>query len=130
MVALLDTNVLIRHLTGDPPEQAQRATRFLQRSDELVLVDLIFAELIYVLESYYERPRGEIATTARSLLSMDSIVTGDREVLLRSLALFESENIDYAEAYLAAVAELSGIGAVASFDHDLDRIASVRRLEP
>ena len=26
MTAFLDTNVLIRHLTGDPPEMAARAT--------------------------------------------------------------------------------------------------------
>ena len=28
MTAFVDTNILIRHLTGDPPGQATRATRF------------------------------------------------------------------------------------------------------
>lgn len=37
MTAFVDTNVLIRHLTGDPPDLAARATRFLRNADELLL---------------------------------------------------------------------------------------------
>jgi hypothetical protein len=55
--AFLDTNVLVRHLTGDPPAQGAKATRALQAGDELLLADLILAELAYVLESFYETPR-------------------------------------------------------------------------
>ena len=53
MTAFVDTNVLIRHLTGDPPEEAARATRYLETADELLLPDLILAEVAYVLESFY-----------------------------------------------------------------------------
>lgn len=41
---LLDTNVVVRHLTGQPPDQARRATRFLREAEELDLRDLIVAE--------------------------------------------------------------------------------------
>ena len=57
MSAFVDTNILVRHLTGDPPGQATRATRFLGEVDELVLVDLVVAEVVYVLESFYEVER-------------------------------------------------------------------------
>lgn len=130
LIALLDTNIPIRHLTGDPPAQARRATAFLRGADELILVDLVFAELIYVLESYYERPKSEIAQMARSLLAMDSIVTADHDVLLRSLDLYELDNLDYAEAYLVALAETSGIEKVASFDRRLDRVETIERIQP
>jgi len=59
MRALLDTNILIRHLTGDPPAQAKRATAYLGADHELVLTDLVLAEMVYVLESFYEVPRTE-----------------------------------------------------------------------
>lgn len=130
MSVLLDTNVPIRHLTGDPPTQARRATAFLRQAEELILVDLVFAELVYVLESFYERPRAEVARLARSLLAMDSIVTADHDVLLRSLDLYELERLDYAQAYLVAVAETSGIVEVASFDQRLDRVESIERVQP
>lgn len=48
---LLDTNVVVRHLTGQPPDQARRATRFLREAEALDLPRLIVAELVYVLES-------------------------------------------------------------------------------
>lgn len=35
VTAFVDTNVLVRHLTGDPPAQAARATRYLQRAETL-----------------------------------------------------------------------------------------------
>lgn len=130
MRALLDTNILVRHLTGDPPAQARRATALLRRADELILTDLIFAELVYVLESYYERPRAEVARLSRSLLALDSIAVADHDLLLRGLDLYESERLDFAEAYLAATAEISGIERVASFDRSLDRVPTVERIEP
>jgi hypothetical protein len=48
----LDTNVLIRHLTGDPPEMARRATAQLASGEPLLLADLVLAECVYVLESF------------------------------------------------------------------------------
>ena len=48
MTAIIDTNVLVRHLTGDPPEMAARATAYLETEQELLLTDLIVAETVYV----------------------------------------------------------------------------------
>jgi predicted nucleic acid-binding protein len=50
--AFVDTDILVRHLTGDPPEQAARASRFLAAADELLLADLVVAEVVCVLESF------------------------------------------------------------------------------
>src|SRR5437879_869881 len=99
MRALLDTNVLVRHLTGDPPAQAKRATAFLSRGHDLVLTDLVMAELVYVLESFYERPRAEIARAARALLSLSGLLA-DRELLLRTIELYERHRIGFADAYV------------------------------
>lgn len=130
MRALIDTNVLVRHLTGDPPAQARRATALLSGAHELVLTDLVLAELIYVLESFYERPRREIAGMARAVIAHDSISVVDHDLLLRALELYEEVRLDFAEAYLGALAELSGMNRVASFDRQLDRVESVDRIEP
>jgi predicted nucleic-acid-binding protein len=126
----VDTNVLIRHLTGDPPAMAARATAFLGREPEVFLADLIVAETVYVLESFYETPRTEIAEVVRSLLAMRSIVVVDRDVLLRAAEVYETERLDFAEAYLVASAESTGIGRIASFDRSIDRVQTVERIEP
>ncbi len=128
--ALLDTNILVRHLTGDPPGQARRATAFLRARHELILTDLVFAEMVYVLESFYERPRGEISEMARALLALPSIAVVDHDLLLRSFELYETVRLDYSEAYLAALAELSDVNQVASFDRQIDRVKTIKRVEP
>jgi predicted nucleic acid-binding protein len=51
-------------------------------------------------------------------------------VLLRALEVYELERIDFADAYLAACAEASGVGVVASFDRSIDRVSTVQRIEP
>ena len=129
MSAFIDTNVLVRHLTGDPPEMAARATAYLSRETELLLTDLVVAETVYVLESFYEVPREQVAESIRSLLAMSSMVAVDTALLLRSIEVYESERLDFAEAYLLACAESTGINVIASFDKSIDRVGTVKRVE-
>ncbi len=75
MTTLVDTNVLIRHLTGDPPDLASRATAFLAENKAIILPDLIIAEVVYVLESFYEVPRHQVSELVRSIITFGSIQT-------------------------------------------------------
>jgi predicted nucleic-acid-binding protein len=128
--AFVDTNVLVRHLTGEPADMAQRATAYLSSADEILLADLIVAETIYVLESFYKAPRSQIADAMRSLIAMDTVVTIDPALLLRAIEVYEVDRIDFAEAYLVAQAESTGVRMIASFDRSIDRITSIERIEP
>jgi predicted nucleic-acid-binding protein len=120
--AFVDANILIRHLTGDPPDLAARATRFLQEADELLLPDLIVAEVVYVLESYYEVPRARVAEITRTILAFDAIRVVDRDLLLRAIEVYQVDHLDFADAYLVASAEVTGVDAVASFDQAIGRM--------
>jgi predicted nucleic acid-binding protein len=130
MTAFVDTNILVRHLTGDPPALATRATRFLEEADELLLPDLILAEVAYVLESFYETPRAQVAETLRAVLAFPPITVVDAELAQRAVEVYDVHRLDFAEAYLVACAERSGIGVVASFDRSIDRVGTVERVEP
>ena len=130
MSVFVDTNLLVRHLTGDPPEQAARATRFLAAADELLLADLVLAETVYVLESFYEVRRARVAELVRAIIAFPTMVVLDPAMLLRALEVYETDRLDFAEAYLVAQAERSGIGVIASFDKAIDRVTTVQRLEP
>ena len=130
MSAFVDTNVLVRHLTGDPLEMAARATAFLASERDLLVTDLVVAETVYVLESFYKAPRGQIADSMRSLVAFESIVVVDPALLLRAIEVYEIDRLDFAEAYLVACAESTGVDRVASFDQAIDRVDTVRRVEP
>jgi predicted nucleic acid-binding protein len=130
VTAFVDTNVLVRHLTGDPPEIAARATAYLASESDLLVADLVMAETIYVLESFYRAPRAQIAGAMRSLLAFESVTTLDPAMLLRAVEVYELDRLDFAEAYLVAVAETTGVNRIASFDRAIDRITTVERIEP
>ena len=129
MTVLLDTNIVIRHLTGDPPDMAKRATQFLTSESELVLADVILAECVYVLGSVYGIDRVAVAQLMRAALMLPTI-SADVELLFRALEIYEVDRLDFAEAYLVAVAELTGARSIASFDKAIDRVPSVERLAP
>jgi predicted nucleic acid-binding protein len=128
--AFVDSNILVRHLTGDPADLAARATSFLGSEPELLLTDLVAAETVYVLESFYEAPRDEVADAVRSLVAFGSIICVDPALLLRAIEVYETDRIDFAEAYLVACAESTGVGKVASFDRSIDRVSTIERIEP
>ena len=130
MSAFVDTNILVRHLTGDPADLAARATSFLGSERDLLLTDLVVAETVYVLESFYEASRDEVADAVRSLVAFGSIVCVDPALLLRAIEVYETDRIDFAEAYLVACAESTGVGKVASFDRSIDRVHTIERIEP
>ncbi|MFM9139649.1 MAG: PIN domain-containing protein [Solirubrobacterales bacterium] len=125
----MDTNVVIRHLTGDPPGQAARATAVLASEEPLLLSDVVFAECVFVLESVYGVTRERVAELMRSILTQRSTETVNALTLLRALAIYELDGLDFAEAHLAAQAEATGVREILSFDRSIDRLATVTRRE-
>ena len=109
---------------------AKRATAVLAEPGPLLLADLVLAESVYVLESFYEVPRERVAELMRAAIALPSIRTTDPQLLLRALAVYETERLDFAEAYLVAQAETTGVGEIVSFDRSIDRAGTVRRREP
>jgi predicted nucleic-acid-binding protein len=72
----------------------------------------------------------DIARMSRALLALPSIAVADHDLLLRAVEIYEVLRLDFAEAYLASLAELSGVNRVASFDRQIDRVQGIQRVEP
>ena len=130
---LVDTNVLLRFFTGEPPEMAVKARRLVERADNgdviLVVVPIIVAEVIYTLESFYNMERKEIAEKMLSFLESRGIEAVESNRIKDALKRCRDRNAHFADAYLAAAAvELEN--PIASFDRDFDKFKDVRRIEP
>jgi predicted nucleic-acid-binding protein len=109
---------------------AARATVALAGEEPLLLSDLVVAECVYVLESFYEVERARVAELMRAALALPSVSVIDTSLLLRALEVYEVDRLDFAEAYLVATAEATAVGAIVSFDRSIDRVATVKRIEP
>jgi predicted nucleic acid-binding protein len=130
---LLDTNVLVRFLTGDPPKMAAKTRRLFERADageiSLVLLPVILAETIYTLESFYEMERTAVAGKLVALLGCRGIEAIEGHRVLNALARCRDSKAHFSDAYLAAsAAELKH--PIASFDRDFDKFRDVTRIEP
>lgn len=108
---------------------AVRATAALAAGERLLLADLVLAECVYVLESFYEVERERVAELMRAAIALPSIAVLDAPLLLRALEVYELDRLDFAEAYLVASAEATGVGAVMSFDRAIDRVRTIERVE-
>ena len=95
-----------------------------------MLPDLILAEVAYVLEWSYGTPRAQVAATLRAVLGFPAIRVVDADLLQRAIEVYDVLRLDFADAYLVASAERTGIGVVASFDRGIDRAATIRREVP
>lgn len=109
---------------------AERATGALAGGNDLLLADLVLAECVYVLESFYEVERTQVAELMRSAIALPTIKTVDPATLLRALEVYELDRLDFAEAYLVAQAEATDVNEILSFDQSIDRVQTVTRREP
>jgi predicted nucleic-acid-binding protein len=108
---------------------ARRATALLASGERLLLADLVLAECVYVLESFYEVERTQVAALMRAAMALPAVETLDPAALLRALEVYEVDGLDFADAYLVAQAEATGVGEIVSFDRSIDRVVSVTRRE-
>jgi predicted nucleic-acid-binding protein len=132
----LDTNIIIRFVTNDNPDQSTRAAAFLQRvetgQEVVALAEGTLVECVQVLSSsqLYNLPRADIAETLSDLISMRGLRLTPKRTYLRALDLYAATRVDFVDALLVAKAEGMQPAEIISFDRDFDRFPSVRRREP
>ncbi len=121
----LDTNVILRFLTGDPPELARRARRLMQRAADgqiaARVTHVALAETVWVLGSFYGHGPAGIAETLRAFVLADGIVVDDQETVLDALRMMADANVAFVDAYVAATAKERDM-PVATFDADFRRL--------
>lgn len=132
---LLDTNVLVRHVSGAPPDQAAAATRLLTdaATGELVLTDVHVSEFVWVLQSsIYKAPRESIRSALEGILALSSISVSSPSLLQDAIDLYATRGMAWTDAYLVASARAARADEIVSFDQFDTKIQDlgVRRVEP
>ena len=130
----IDTNVFIRFLTNDIPQKADACEKIFKKAVEkkeiIFTTDMVIAEIVWVLESFYELEKEEIQPKVEKILNTPNLVCPNKDLILRALALYREKNIDYTDAYNALILKEKGVDELYSYDKDYDRIDWLTRLEP
>ena len=116
-----DANVLLRFLTGEPEQLADRSAALLEKSERgelgLRIHPVVVAEVVWVLESFYGYSKDQIRESLLPLLEGHRLRVEGGSAAIQALQTMAEQNVDYADALLAELARERSEG-VASFDKD------------
>ncbi len=137
MTPSVDTDVIIRLLTGDDPEKQRKAQALFEQVEQgkltLSAPDTVIADAVFVLSSrhLYNRPPAEVAALLTPLARMPAFHVQNRRAVLTALHLYgTTPHLDFGDALIVAFMRQSGSQIVYSYDTDFDGLPGIARQEP
>ena len=116
----LDTNVLVRYLTQDNQEQANKANRLVEQQlsahqpGYIALITLV--EIVWVLESCYEQSKSELLDVLHAVLTTKQLLVEQADIVYLAIKRFANGHADFSDALIAALSENNGCHVVFTFD--------------
>jgi predicted nucleic acid-binding protein len=132
----IDTDVIIRFLTGDDLQKQAAATTLFEQIEQGILTvvapDTVIADAVYVLSSprLYHVARDEIRELLTTLVRLPHFQVHNRFCVLRALELYASTKLDFGDILIIASMEQQNSRILYSYDTDFDRIQGIARQEP
>ena len=96
MIAL-DTNVWVRYVTNDEPDEAKRALAVLAESEEIFVAKTTLLELEWVLRAAYKLPATAIIKALRHILGLPNVQVEMPDQLEKAIDYYD-KGLDFADA--------------------------------
>jgi len=126
---LVDTNLIVRHLVQDHEKHAKAAGKLFDACDRgevvIVMLPAVLAECVFVLESFYEHPRADIASVLRRLISSQGVEISEVAIHLDALNRYKATRVHFVDCLIAATSVADNT-PVATFDQDFGKFSDVR----
>lgn len=131
---VVDSNVLLRFLTGQPPEMAEVARRAIERASRVEVTFEVYpmtvAEVVYSLEGkVYQVHRKPVVDRLLKLLDSPGFRVHEKAIVFDALRRHETFNVGFPDCYFAACAKETEM-TVLSFDSDFDKFQEGCRTRP
>ncbi|MBI3972720.1 MAG: type II toxin-antitoxin system VapC family toxin [Chloroflexi bacterium] len=130
----VDSNVLLRYLTGSDADKAERAKQLLHRiergAEKAATSLMVVFETVFTLQRTYQVPKAQIREMVADLLSLPGLLLPGKSLCLQALDLYVEMNISFVDAFNAVYMKSRGLSEIYSWDSDFDRIEGVKRLVP
>ena len=96
-VCFVDTNLFVRYLTNDDKHKTEAVHKLLLKAKSgkirLVTSDIVIAELVWVLISFYEQGNEVVADLLRGILNTEGLKVDNSDIIEGALEIFEESNI-------------------------------------
>jgi predicted nucleic-acid-binding protein len=126
---LVDTNLIVRYLVQDHDKHTKAAGKLFDACDRgdvvVVVLPAVLAECVFVLESFYELPRADIASVLGRLISSPGVEIDGVAIHLDALDRYRKTKVHFVDCLIAATAATENV-PVASFDQDFRKFTDVR----
>lgn len=127
----LDTNVIVRYLVQDDPEQSTAASRLF----DTFTVDapgfvaaIAVVELVWVLQSCYDAGQDDIERAIEALLRSRELVVERAELIWQSLRVFAKSSADFADCLIERCGYAAGCDRTMTFDKNAAKAAGMKLL--
>lgn len=124
----VDTNVLVRLVTGDDPEQSRAARELVEgaeaRRERLHIAPIVLCELVWVLRGKgYGHSWDEVAEVLERLLQTEVFVVGERDLVQQAAAATRTGRGDFSDHLIGLENRRAGCADTVTFDRDLEHQA-------
>ena len=129
----LDTNVLVRYLVRDDPEQTVTAIEAIETrctpGEPGFISQIVLCELVWVLEQSYQQSREQVALILEKVMKTNSLSFENLPLLWRALQDYRAVNVDFADAVIAQKNSKHGCVTTLTFDKKAARLPAFTRLK-
>jgi predicted nucleic-acid-binding protein len=123
----VDTNVLVRLVVRDSPEQVRLAESFI--ASGAWVSHLVLTEAMWVLDAVYDRTPEQIGGAIDMLLNHKGLTIQDAEVVATALGHFRKRPaLGFSDCLVLEIARKAGHTPLGTFDRALAKLDGVKRL--
>lgn len=116
----VDTNVFLRFFVRDVESFYHKAKDLFEKAEsgqvKLETSDMVIAEIVWVLESYYDFSRLEIKEVVETILETKNLKVTNHSRVKETIDFYSSGKMDFIDAYNIAYIKSKYFKRVATFD--------------
>lgn len=119
----VDTNYFVRFMIGDESQHQEIAAKLfddgLSGKVKLFTSLIVFFEIYWVLKSKYKLSKVVLINSLKSILGMSFVKLDEREILYKSIDIYNQTNLDLEDSYTLALVKSNKSNNLATFDQKL-----------
>jgi len=124
---VIDTNIILRYLLGE--KESVAIEKILNSKDQLVIPDIVVAEVVWTLQRYYKWEKTRIVELFISLLSKGNVEFNQAQIF-STFEIYLKYNVKYADAYIYQLMNQKKLKYIYSYDREFDKLKEINRIEP
>ena len=120
----LDTNILLRLVLNDVPEQMIAIKKLFEHCDTFHVSDIVIFEIVFILDKYYEFSRADICESIQTIIRHYKVICNRRLFELTLPLYIEHPKLSIVDCALTQYAELNDTAPLYTFDKELAKNCS------